>query len=373
MNKKVLIDVTSTVPNKKSYISGIGKSTYWLINAINSLPKSVIPFDIELCSVGLKSIGFDFYDWRFKHHVIPVPQSLRFGIYNAPSLWRNSFMRYDLFHQPAIIDFILNNENVISTFHDLDLYEKTNNKLIRDLHERMANQCKGIVCCSEFSKYEVVEKIGITPEKIKVIYWGCDRDLFKKKGKEEIDKVLVKYGIRQPYFFACSCSNPRKNIESALAAFRKFLTNNPMHIFVLAWGNPRKELLEEYNSEIERGKIIFLPFINDEELVSLYNGASMSIYVTRKEGFGFPILESFACGTPIMTCKNSSLEEVGKDAAIYVGEDDIDQMAAVMMIFERKEYDYSDFRKRSNSVLASFSWENCACEYIDFYKKMLRI
>lgn len=373
MNKKVLIDVTSTVPNKKSYISGIGKSTYWLINSINSLPKSEIPFDIELCSVGLKSLGFNFYNWRYKHHVIPVPQSLRFGQTNAPCLWRNSFLKYDLFHQPAIYDYILNTEKVVSTFHDLDVYEKTDNKQIRILHEKTANQCQGIVCCSEFSKKEVVEKLGIAPEKITVIYWGCDRKLFRKKSKEDIDKVLMKYNIKLPFFFACSCSNPRKNIESALAAFKQFLIINPQHIFVIAWGNPRKELLEKYKYEIEQGKIVFLPFINDEELVSLYNAASLSIYVTRKEGFGFPILESFACGTPIMTCRNSCLEEVGKDAAIYVGEDDIDHMVSVMMSFEKQEYDYDGFQKRSNSVLTSFSWENCACEYINFYKKMLSL
>ena len=373
MNKKVLIDVTSTVPNKKSYISGIGKSTYWLINAISSLPKSEIPFDIELCTVGIKSLGFNFYNWRYNHHVIPVPQSLRFGQTNAPCLWRNLFLKYDLFHQPAIYDYISNTEKVVSTFHDLDVYEKTDNKRIRSLHEKMASQCQGIVCCSEFSKKEVVEKLGIAPEKVCVIYWGCDRELFRKKSKEDIDKVLVKYDIKRPFFFACSCSNPRKNIESALAAFKKFLIINPRHIFVIAWGNPRKELLEQYKFEIEQGKIIFLPFINDEELVSLYNAASMSIYVTRKEGFGFPILESFACGTPIMTCRNSCLEEVGKDAAIYVGEDDIDQMTSVMMSFEKQEYDYNDFQKKSNSVLTSFSWENCACEYINFYKKMLSL
>lgn len=373
MEKKVLIDVTTTVPKPNSYISGIGKSTYWLINTINTLPQDEIPFNIELCSVGLKSIGFKFYNWHFNHHVIPVPQSLKFGQKNGPCIWRNTFLRYDLFHQPAIYDYFLDKENVVSTFHDLDVYEITDNKLIKMLHEKTAKKCQGIVCCSEFSKKEVVEKLGIEPEKIKVIYWGCDRGLFRKKSKEEIDKVLTKYNIKQPFFFACSCSNPRKNIESALAAFRKFLINNPQHIFVLAWGDPRKELLEEYKFEIEQKKILILPYINDEELVSLYNAASMSIYVTRKEGFGFPILESFACGTPIMTCRNSCLEEVGKDAAIYVGEDDIDKMAAIMMSFERQEYDYENFQKRSNSVLSSFSWEQCACEYIDFYKKALSI
>ena len=120
MRKKVLIDVTSTIPRKGSYISGIGKSTYWLIDALNK--KADIPFDIELCATGIKSIGFDFYNWHFKHHVIPVPKSLHVGKTNVACLWRNCIIKHDLFHIPHIVDYVQKNEKYVSTFHDLDAY-----------------------------------------------------------------------------------------------------------------------------------------------------------------------------------------------------------------------------------------------------------
>lgn len=371
MKRKILIDVTTTIPKLNSYISGIGKSTYWLIKAMDKIDKEKIPFNIELCAYGLKSVKFDFYNWNFKHHRILIPQECHINGKKIDCIYRNLFLNYDLYHIPQIIDDVSKKENFVSTFHDLDAYSLSDNIKYKELYYNIAHQSKRIVCCSEYSKKEVVERLDIAPEKIDVIYWGCDRELFRKKDSQEIVEVLRKFRIDRPYFFSCSCNNPRKNIETALAAFRKFLTYKPEHIFVLAWGNPKKDLLDMYAPEIEKGQIMFLPFTTDEELVTLYNGASMSIYVTRKEGFGFPILESFACETPIMTCRNSCLEEVGKNAAIYVGEDNIDEMVDVMLAFERNVYDRKKFLKESSDVLSCFSWEKCAYEYIDFYQKTL--
>ena len=90
-------------------------------------------------------------------------------------------------------------------------------------------------------------------------------------------------------------------------------------------------------------KIIFLSYVSDETLLSLYNGASVTLFPTLSEGFGFPILESFACGTPVMTCRNTSLPEVGGDVALYVGENDIDEMVDVMRLFENMKYDTEEF------------------------------
>ena len=84
-----------------------------------------------------------------------------------------------------------------------------------------------------------------------------------------------------------------------------------------------------------------------------------------------PILESFACGTPVMTCRNSSLPEVGQDAAIYVGEDGIDEMVDVMRMYESASYDIGLFQTKSEAVLNQFSWDNTAKRCIEVYDKCL--
>lgn len=370
--KKVLIDVTSTIPKRNSYISGIGKSTYWLVEFLDRIPKQEIPFEIELLAVGIKSINFNFYNWNFKHHKILIPKSLTlFGV-NVSCIWRNIFIKHDIFHIPAIIDYVSNNECITSVFHDLDRFSITTNDKEKQQYFKISKACKGIVCCSEFSKNEVVKKLQVDECKIDVIYWGCNRNLFRILHKNLISATLNKYNIHDPYFFACSCDNPRKNISTAIEAYHDFLRFNPKHKMVIVWKKPRTEILIEYKNDIKEGKIIFLPNVSDEELVHLYNGASMSIYVSRREGFGFPILESFACGTPVMTCRNSCLEEVGQDAAIYVGEDDVEGMVDVMRLFENNSYNKDTFLNKSQIILSKFSWNNCARGYIQFFNKTLQ-
>ena len=365
--KTVLIDVTSTIPNKnKGYISGIGKSTYWLINSLNKINN--LPFNIELCTNGLKNLNFNYYNWKFKHHKIPCPSSLHIFDLDIKALWRNNFLKYDLYHIPSNIDYTLKNESFVTTIHDCDRFTTTENLNIINKYLHTAKYSRGIVTCSEYSKKEIVEFLKVDPEKVSVIYWGIDRSLFN----QNIDKSNIKkFNIDRPYFFACSCNAPRKNIITALRAFKKFLTYNPEHIFVLSWGTPPIDIIKEFSNEIENKQIIFLPYVSDDELVSLYNEASLSIFISRKEGFGFPILESYACNTPIMVCRNSCIEEIAQDAGIYVGENNIDEIVDIMLMFENSKFNFEDFEKRKNNILKKFTWKKTANEYINFYNKHL--
>ena len=140
---------------------------------------------------------------------------------------------------------------------------------------------------------------------------------------------------------------------------------------ILVWSNPPVDIMKEYEHEIRSNKIIFLKYVSDADLVTLYNGASCTMFPTRSEGFGFPILESFACGTPIMTCRNTCLQEVGQDVALYVGEGSIDEMVEVMNLFELSSFNLSDFLIRSEHLLNHFSWDRTADDYLAFYGKYL--
>lgn len=235
----------------------------------------------------------------------------------------------------------------------------------------MAQNAVGIMTCSEFSKAEIINKLNVSEDKVSVAYWGICRDKFYMEDSEAVHTRLQNIGIEFPYFVSISCSHPRKNIRTLLKAFRRFNESRPLHRLVLVWSNPPKDLLEEFSKEINEKRVIFLDYVSDKDLLTLYNGATCTMYPTRAEGFGFPILESFACGTPIMTCRNTCLEEVGRDVAIYVGEDDIDEMANVMNMFEQNQYDKTAFLKKAAALLNDFSWDNTADQYIEFYNKYL--
>lgn len=118
-------------------------------------------------------------------------------------------------------------------------------------------------------------------------------------------------------------------------------------------------------------RIIFLSYVSDKDLNALYNEALATLFPSRYEGFGFPILESFACGTPVMTCKNSSLKEIGKELAVYTKEDDIEEMASIMQDLSIESYKTQELSSSLITYAQSFTWTKTAQAYISFYEKYL--
>lgn len=373
MKNTILVEVATVIPIKNYYLPGVGSATKALISALNEI--SDIPYNIELYAKGRMALNFDFYGWKFKHHVIPVPTRLLDLNQKIEPFLRSKMCKYDIFHVTNNYFNVGKEESFIATIHDctdldkrwsVDVKEE-DRKLIISKFQHMASASRIIVTVSNYTKTDIVHYFGVDPDKVIVNHLGIDRHRFHLVSPVEIKTTLSKYKIFTPYFFACSCNRPRKNLVTALRAFKKFLTIDPQHIFVVAWKNPPSEIVNEFAYEINNHKIIFIPFLTERELVVFYNGASLSIYVSRKEGFGLPILESFACGTPVMTCWNSSIPEVGQDAAIYVGEDNIDEMVDVMKMFEKSTFDHCGFIERSEKVLKQFTWHETAKRCLGVY------
>lgn len=372
--KKILIKA-SGITNplwKRRYNAGVGRSTFLLLDALAKIKN--LPFEIEVYANGVSSIGYNFNNWPFKHFSFPVPDTFGYHKTSLEVMYRKYFLKNDLFHIPHNYDKTFKGEKYVVTLHDVIGYdmaiqEQNTNEINKWLN--IAKNASGIVTCSNFSKNEIVNKLNVDPDKVSVIYWGISFEKFHKESTNITKQKLEKIGINFPYFVSVSCAHPRKNIRTLLKAYREFAKSNPRHKLVLVWGNPPADILNEYNKEISEKKIIFLNYVSDEILLSLYNGASLTLFPTLSEGFGFPILESFACGTPIMTCRNTSLPEVGGDVAIYVGEKNIDEMVDIMQLFENMKYDMEKFNTSSKILLNNFSWERTANEYIKFYNKYL--
>lgn len=380
--RKVLLIKANGLANarKTGVISGVGRSTQKLISALNEIED--IPFDIKIYADGTSAIGFDFYGWKFPHSIFPIPVSWGNEKTSLEPWYRKYFMKYDLLHIPHNDDWVYTGEKFVVTMHDVFEYDAAlneGNHTVVKKWQNMAYNSIGIMTCSEFSKSEIIKRFHVAEEKISVVYWGTSDDIFYINSHSETKDNLKKLGIISPYFLSVSCAHPRKNVKTLLKAFRKHQVNSETHTnhsnqhkLVLVWNNPPVEIINEYEKEIKSGDIIFLNSVSDNELRALYCGATCTMFPTRSEGFGFPILESFSCGTPIMTCRNTCLQEIGGDAAVYVGEDDIEGMAHIMQIFEKNEYDMELFAKASKHIIDKFSWGNTATKYIEFYSKHLQ-
>lgn len=373
VKKRLLIKANGIANARKSgFITGVGRSTQKLLSALNEIED--LPFDVEVYVDGTSGIGFDFYNWKFKHSIFPVPVKWGNELTNIEPLYRKYCKKYDLLHIPHNDDWVWKGERFVVTMHDVFEYDAAianGNTAVQKKWETMAYDSVGIMTCSKYSKGEILKRFNVPEDKITVVYWGTATDIFYIEAPKVVQSRLKELGIEGKYFVSISCAHPRKNIRTLMKAYRNFLSTNPEHKLVLVWGGFPGDLQEEYKKEIGERKIIILGAVSDDDLRILYNGASCTMFPTRSEGFGFPILESFACGTPIMTCRNTCLEEVGQDVAIYVGEDDIEAMIDVMNMFENHEFDIESFHEKSKDITRRFTWENTAKGYIDFYKNKL--
>lgn len=361
--KDILLRATGLLPPAPgNYRQGIGRANYELLKAIIDI-KTDLKFSFY-CNQFERPF-YSFKEWPIRHYWNIIPN--RFNSYCAiEAVWRKCFTKYDLFHITDNYAQVLPNERFVVTIHDLKLYEEIPQS--RPLFEKMTQNSLGIVTCSEYTKSEILRFFAVESDKITVIPWGINHELFYPRSVEEINKVRNKYHIKNKYFFACSCAHPRKNARDILKAFRMFSKEVDETSLVLAWSNVPKDILEEYKNEINAGSVIFLDYVDDEELAILYSGAMSSFLISSLEGFGFPILESMACGTNCITCRNSSMTEIGDKYAIFVEEHNIASICEAMK--KLIQLGKGDVEQLADYA-STYTWKKTASLYIDFYKKFL--
>ncbi len=356
----------------EGYISGVGRSTNALVHA---LFKEETNFDIMLYATGFnsfwlkKDININCPKYRFM-----MPQKIGTQLTKIEPFYVHNCITKDLIHIPHNYDVVSRKDKMVVTIHDTCLYDLS--KEAKDYHmmslwENTARQAAGVITCSQNTKNDIIDRFNIEENKIDVVPWGISHENFCKTSHQFNLKILKRFNIERPYFLSVSCTKERKNISNLLAGFKIFAQTDKVTQIVLLWDSPSRKILEEYKELIVEKRILFLNYVSDVELNSLYNEALATLFPSRYEGFGFPILESFACGTPVMTCNNSSLGEIGDKYAIYVGEDNVEQMAEVMHDMSTCKYKTAELSDAYINYAKTFTWEKTAKAYISFYNKYL--
>ena len=178
---------------------------------------------------------------------------------------------------------------------------------------------------------------------------------FHPPSPERIQTFLRGRGIERPYFFLVGRRDPHKNVRLFFEAFAR-LADPARYAIVMAGG--RGELDPAFRS-LAAGADIHLGFFPEHELPLLYGGALALVYPSRCEGFGLPLLEAMRCGCPLITCHNSSLFEVARHAALYVGEDDAPALAKSLADVQRPQV--RDYLVRSGVDRSRrYSWKRSA-------------
>ena len=270
---------------------------------------------------------------------------------------------------------------LVLTLHDIIFLEprdKQNHSLYQNMGwlyrrldvPRILNKCRRIITVSNFEMENIISKLGISRERMAMIYNGYN-DWFKPI--EETSQITKKYISDEGYFFFLGNTDPKKNTERTLVAYSKYLQQS---------GVKRKLLMADLNPDylngiIQRNHIenirehLLMPgYIVNSDLPYIYNGAFAFLYTSLRESFGIPLLEVMACGTPVITSNTSSMPEIAGHEAILINPENSDEIADMMLQLERDEVFYQKQKEIGIKRAKLFSWRKTAEQLLMLYKEV---
>jgi glycosyltransferase involved in cell wall biosynthesis len=374
-------------PLVEKFKSGIGMYEYNIIKSlIDMFPEDSYYYNFFSVSDTIDKINeLKYFDKGFSK--IHVCDKLSYGTYKA--IWNLIPLKYQrFFNYKSDISHFFNymlppgvHGKKIITVYDM-VYKaypevvrfKTKTMLNLGLKKSIKNSDK-IITISEFSKSEIIKYFPECEDKIDIVYCGVDYDLFRPISNEQaITNVKNKYGITGQYLLYLGTLEPRKNIERLIEAYSKILkdvSDPPTLVISGGKGWMYDTIFEKVNELNISSNIIFTGYIDKHHIPILLSGAVAFIFPSLYEGFGLPVLEAMACGTPVITSNLSSLPEVVGDAAILVDPYSVEAICEAIIKVTIDEALRESLSKKGIDRSKLFSWDAAALKLHRIYEGLL--
>ncbi|WP_036484393.1 glycosyltransferase family 1 protein [Myxosarcina sp. GI1] len=227
-------------------------------------------------------------------------------------------------------------------------------------------QAEHIICNSEATARDISDRYGISAKKITPILLGYDRDNF-------YPRTVTTKNSNRPYFLYLGRQDPYKNLQGLIAAFAKMSDSKEYELWIAGEIDRRfTPQLQQQALELDvSDRIKFLNYVSYQELPFLISGAIALVFPTFWEGFGLPVLEAMACGTPAIASNLASLPEITGEAAILVDPYQTSEITAAMESIVRDTLLRSQLRDLGLQRAKLFSWDKTAAATQESLAKFL--
>jgi len=285
-----------------------------------------------------------------------------------------------LLHSPQFNIPIFSKVRQIVTIHDCayDRFpEEYPNRVAKGYYRFMfpiaLRKSKRIIAISESTKRDLIELHKISPEKISVIYQGVDSRFYQDMSNEK-NSMLKPLYVDGDFALFVGLTRPRKNVDRLVRAFAKVLPSLKTGAKLVLAGKidtrflDVRRLAERLNIS---DSVVQLGFVSENQLLALYKTACCFVFPSLYEGFGLPVLEAMAAGTPVITSRVSSLPEVAGDAALLVNPYDVDEIAEAMYKLFTDASFRDKLRQKGKERSKQFTWRKCAQKTLKVYEEVL--
>ena len=226
-----------------------------------------------------------------------------------------------------------------------------------------------IIAISECTRRDIIDLYGADPERIDVVYQGCDHIFLRPIADDDVARVRALYALPNLFIACVGTVEPRKNQLLAVRA----LSALPPEVSLVIVGRPR----EPYGSAVRAeaaalgiaDRVVWLRDIPFADIPAIYAASFAAAYVSRYEGFGLPVIEALASGTPVIAATGSCLEEAGGPGAIYIGPDDVSAFVTAASSLLNDSQLRRQLVAAGRAHIAAFSRDNFRSGLLDTYAR----
>ena len=227
---------------------------------------------------------------------------------------------------------------------------------------KFLNKAKSVATVSEFSKQDILSHYKINADKIDIVL-SAAKKIFHPLNHEEKEAVRNKYTDGKEYFVYAGAIHPRKNLMNLLKAFSIFKKRQQSNLKLVLAGRLAWKY-ESFTKSIKtykyRNDVVLTGYLAEEELAKIIGAAYVLVYPSLFEGFGVPVLEAMRCAVPVITSASSSMQEIAKEAALYVAANDHTDIAAKMMRIYKDENLRKILIEKGEKVVQKYNWDRTA-------------
>jgi anaerobic magnesium-protoporphyrin IX monomethyl ester cyclase len=268
----------------------------------------------------------------------------------------------------------------VVTIHDMSLtlfpqYHPVRRVLLhRPLVDLSAPRASAIITHSHAAKRDIERLYGIEAERVHVVHLAASPEFAPVRNHAVLDDVRRRYDLPERFILYVGTIEPRKNLSRLLAAFGARYRAGDVRLPLVCAGpyGWRARDVAEQVAALKLGPAIrFLGYLPFDDLPVLYNLADLFVFPSLYEGFGLPVVEAMACGTPVLIGRTGSLVEVGGDAVEVVDPLDTDAIGHAIASLAASEPRRRELRERGLARAATFSWERAAAETLSVYRQAM--
>jgi glycosyltransferase involved in cell wall biosynthesis len=333
---------------------------------------------------------------NFKTYRVTPTSKLLWTLYSLPKFLKKNSV--DIYETEYIVPFFLTKSiKILTIIHDISFkinpnwITKKDGLILNRFIPLSIKRADAIMAVSNFTKDEIVREYHCPEEKISVAYPAVDSRYFhflsQKKAKHEVKEIL---GGDFPFLFHVSSLQPRKNVPLIISAFgkakKKFKKNSPWKKLKLVIVGDKKahnfdekieaEIVRQVRTgNVELGDILITGYQPLEKLPILYQAAEIFIFPSAYEGFGIPLVESMACGTPVVASDIPVFRELAENAITYVDigkKNKVEKMAeAIQKLLENQSF-RAEKIKLGQDRAKMFNWSQLASRTLEIYTRLAK-